>query len=66
VREQAVNGSLHRVEVVVAVVGLHAERAECRQRRFAAGRVDQVHRVLIEEVVTLAPHITHLRHEAIA
>ena len=63
--EAALQGGLQGVEVVVAVVGLEAERAEAGQRARAGGRINQVDRVLIEQVMALAADVADLADEVL-
>src|SRR5262249_51885253 len=58
--ETPLDRCLQRVEVVVAVVGLEAERSETGQRALARRRVEQVDCIFAEKMVPLATDIGDL------
>ena len=58
--EAPLQGDLHGVETVVAVVGLQAELGERRQRPRARRRVDQVDLILVEQMAANASYVSHL------
>src|SRR5262249_1354858 len=64
-REAALQGCLQRVEVILAGAGLEPEGAESRQRALGGRRVDQVDRVLAEQMMTFASDIGDLPDEVL-